>query len=145
MKSWNSLTLESRFQMVGLIRWIPRIWTPMYGNSHVVLRRISTLSLSLTNHKEALSRTAIFQTTTPRGLPDDFWPISDNFWPVWSPKPFQGPRFLETTPWATKQDVVHHCPRCLRVLATRSRVVLPKPTDEATGPAALMGLKPKFV
>eukprot|EP00439_Symbiodinium_sp_Y106_P061898 s300_g9.t1 len=28
------------------------------------------------------------------------------------------------------KDVVHHCPRCLRVLATRSRVVLPKPTDE---------------
>lgn len=28
------------------------------------------------------------------------------------------------------KDVVHHCPRCLRVLATRSRVVLPSPKDE---------------
>eukprot|EP00435_Cladocopium_sp_Y103_P045819 s402_g13.t1 len=28
------------------------------------------------------------------------------------------------------KDVVHHCPRCLRVLSTRSRVLLPKLTDE---------------
>ncbi|CAE8728585.1 unnamed protein product [Polarella glacialis] len=28
------------------------------------------------------------------------------------------------------KDVVHHCPRCLRVLATRSRVVLPSVRDE---------------
>lgn len=28
------------------------------------------------------------------------------------------------------KDVVHHCPRCLRVLATRSRVMLPKVSDE---------------
>eukprot|EP00931_Biecheleriopsis_adriatica_P078733 TRINITY_DN52155_c0_g1_i1.p1 TRINITY_DN52155_c0_g1~~TRINITY_DN52155_c0_g1_i1.p1 ORF type:complete len:322 (+),score=73.61 TRINITY_DN52155_c0_g1_i1:61-1026(+) len=28
------------------------------------------------------------------------------------------------------KDVVHHCPRCLRVLATRSRVVLPSLKDE---------------
>ena len=28
------------------------------------------------------------------------------------------------------KDVVHHCPRCLRVLATRSRVLLPKISDE---------------
>lgn len=28
------------------------------------------------------------------------------------------------------KDVVHHCPRCLSVLATRSRVVLPKWRDE---------------
>ncbi|CAK9033761.1 unnamed protein product [Durusdinium trenchii] len=28
------------------------------------------------------------------------------------------------------KDVVHHCPRCLRVLATRSRVMLPKISDE---------------
>lgn len=28
------------------------------------------------------------------------------------------------------KDVVHHCPRCLSVLATRSRVVLPKWKDE---------------
>ena len=32
------------------------------------------------------------------------------------------------------QDVVHHCPRCLRVLATRSRVLLPKLSDEARSP-----------
>ena len=29
-----------------------------------------------------------------------------------------------------RKDVVHHCPRCLRVLATRSRVLLPKISDE---------------
>eukprot|EP00441_Pelagodinium_beii_P032668 CAMPEP_0197627104 /NCGR_PEP_ID=MMETSP1338-20131121/5808_1 /TAXON_ID=43686 ORGANISM="Pelagodinium beii, Strain RCC1491" /NCGR_SAMPLE_ID=MMETSP1338 /ASSEMBLY_ACC=CAM_ASM_000754 /LENGTH=304 /DNA_ID=CAMNT_0043197727 /DNA_START=131 /DNA_END=1045 /DNA_ORIENTATION=+ len=28
------------------------------------------------------------------------------------------------------KDVVHHCPRCLRILATRSRVVLPSLKDE---------------
>jgi len=28
------------------------------------------------------------------------------------------------------KDVVHHCPRCLAVLATRSRVVLPNPKQE---------------
>eukprot|EP00928_Gymnodinium_smaydae_P087682 TRINITY_DN71914_c0_g1_i1.p1 TRINITY_DN71914_c0_g1~~TRINITY_DN71914_c0_g1_i1.p1 ORF type:complete len:313 (-),score=57.79 TRINITY_DN71914_c0_g1_i1:474-1412(-) len=28
------------------------------------------------------------------------------------------------------KDVVHHCPRCLNVLATRSRVVLPSPKQE---------------